>query len=531
MKHVRESLNQYYDYKFFRVFEEDAKADLQTKEKDGLAVIEKLKKNFEDFKKNSKDEILKWKEFWEENKKTKEGFTESGDVYKLFDSDYVVGVLELPVETLSDGSIDGGFGATDEPEEEIIEGPEIGAEEETIEEEPKEDFYEEQQVPNKVTEAAETGDDLKDLGAENPAEEAPVEEEPEEDPTDNAVEIPELPDTPEEGGEDLGDLGGEEPVEDMPVEEPMSSEPAPDLTAPQTYFVVYDISGDEREEIFRCGSNNVVNAFKSFYNDTFKGGMKNAILKYKEAKELEKKEAEKAEKAKEETSKDSKLKKFLGESQMAYLNAVHAVSKLDEGYSDMLNRYDEEYDEEEDESFYEEDDARFDEDGREYYIVNGKREYADEDELDEKYKGESDPIKDMGIGQTLEEELEEKDLISVSDLKEFDLEDENTATWSGNLVHPMTGYGGKFDYLHLTVTLTKEGPKKYVVTQEGERRNGEFYRYEQRQLDDGDLEVDEDNIEDFEYDVDHEIDDRDEFKTLEEAIEYIDSDGCLDFQG
>jgi len=118
MKHVRESLNQYYDYKFFKVFEEeDEKADLKKKEQDGLAVIEKLKKNFEDFKKDAKGEILKYKEFWEENKQTKEGFTESGDVYKLFDSDFVAGVLELPVETLSDGSIDGGMGATDEPEE------------------------------------------------------------------------------------------------------------------------------------------------------------------------------------------------------------------------------------------------------------------------------------------------------------------------------------------------------------------------------------------------------------------------------
>ena len=227
MKHVRESLNQYYDYKFFKVFEEDVKADLQTKEKDGLAVIEKLKKNFEDFKKGAKDEILKYKEFWEENKKTKEGFTESGDVYKLFDSDYVVGVLELPVETLSDGSIDGGFGATDEPEEEIIEGPEIGAEEETIEETPegteetKEDFYEEQQVPNKVTEAAESGDDLKDLGAENPAEEAPEEETAPEEPGDNAAEIPELPDAPAE----------ETPAEEPAPEMPASTEPAPDGVA------------------------------------------------------------------------------------------------------------------------------------------------------------------------------------------------------------------------------------------------------------------------------------------------------------
>ena len=309
MKHVRESLNQFYDYQFFRMFEEDEKAELKDKEKDGLAVIEKLKKNFDDFKKNSKGEILKFKEFWEENKKTKEGFSENGDVYKMFDSDYVIGVLELPVETLSDGSIDGGFGATDEPEEEIIEGPELEPSEEKPEEEkPTEDFFEEQQVPTNEAEEGEDDLDLdldlgdeegKDISGElDTPEEAPVKEpKAEEEP----VEIPELPDS-----------GTEEPTE-APVEEPVSSEPAPDLTAPQTYLVVYDISGDEREEIFRCGSNNVVNAFKEFYNDTFKGSMKAAILNYKEQKEQEKVKAEKSEKEKAQSDKQSKLKKFLGE--------------------------------------------------------------------------------------------------------------------------------------------------------------------------------------------------------------------------
>jgi len=316
MKHVRESLSQYYDYKFFKVFEEEEKTELQDKEKDGLAIIDKITKNFEDFKKNAKGEILAYKEFWEENKKTKEGYTETGDVYKLFDSDYVVGVLELPAETLSDGSIDGGMGATDEPETEIIEGPEI----ESTEEKPKEDFYEEVKVPNPNNEAEETEDDLDlDLGLgdeetgtdlEAPAEEPAPKETSLEEPVPQETDVP--------GDENI-------PDEAMPTEEP-----APDLTAPQTYLVVYDISGDERDEIFRCGSNNVVNAFNSFYNDTFKGSMKNAILKYKEAKAQEKVEVEKSEKSKAETDKQSKVKKFLGESERSYLNAVHTVSKLND---------------------------------------------------------------------------------------------------------------------------------------------------------------------------------------------------------
>lgn len=328
MKHVQESLRQYYDYKFFRVFEEDEKADLQDKEKDGLAVIDKLKKNFDEFKKASKGEILKYKEFWEENQKAKEAFDEGGDIYKMFDSNYVIGVMDLAPETLSDGSIDGGMGATDEPEE-IIEGPEIG----TTEEEPAEDFFEEQQVPKPTNEAEGEEEDL-DLD---------LTDEPDgEGGEDLDLDISE-PTGGEEGeGEDLDlnldeptdDMGGEDldlDTEEMPAEEPVERVPVdttPDLNAPQKYFVVYDISGDEREEIFRCGSNNVVRDFTAFYNDTFKGAMKDAIVKYKEKKVAEKKEAEKTEKTKAETQKQSKIKKFLSESQRNYLNAVASVKKL-----------------------------------------------------------------------------------------------------------------------------------------------------------------------------------------------------------
>jgi len=338
MKHVQESLSQYYDYKFFKVFEEDEKAELQDKEKDGLAVIDKIQKNFDDFKNSSKGEILKYKEFWEENLKSKEAFSD-GDIYKMFDGNYVVGVMELPVETLSDGSIEGGMGATDEPEEEIIEGKEVPSGDD--EEQPKEDFFEEVQVPNPagakpagpaVTNEAEGEEEDLDLDlTDDPAAEGGE---------DLNLDISE-PTGGEEGGEEVDldldkpadDMGGEEvdldmeaPAEEMPAEEPVDT--TPDMNAPQKYFVVYDISGDEREEIFRTGSNNVVNAFNTFYNDTFKGAMKDAIIKHKEKKMVEKKEAEKSEKAKVETDKQSKIKKFLGESQRNYLNAVHTLKDL-----------------------------------------------------------------------------------------------------------------------------------------------------------------------------------------------------------
>ena len=57
-------------------------------------------------------------------------------------------------------------------------------------------------------------------------------------------------------------------------------------------FPSHDILGDEREEILRCGSNNVVNAFNTFYKNTFKASMKNIILKYKEQKEEQRSEGE-----------------------------------------------------------------------------------------------------------------------------------------------------------------------------------------------------------------------------------------------
>lgn len=285
MKHVSESLSQYFDHSIFRLLEEKSEtSDLKEKEKDGLAVIDKLKKNFEEFKKDAKGQIGKFKTFWEENQKTKEAFTETGDVYKMFDDNYVAGVLELPMETLSDGSIEGGMGAIDEPDEEIIEGKEIeGSEMNEAEEEDDlglgdlDDMFGDEEEESEMLEPPAEGDSL-----EKPAE--PIE-------TD------------------------EDPAADIDLDaEPEMDTDEPSLSEPQKYFVVYDISGDEREEIFRCGSNNVVNAFNEFYTDMFKGSMKDAILKYKEKKQEEKAKAEKSEKEKVQKEKQSKIKKFLGES-------------------------------------------------------------------------------------------------------------------------------------------------------------------------------------------------------------------------
>jgi len=316
MKHVQESLKDYYVYKSFRVFEDDEaeeKSTLKDKEKDGLAAVEKAKKNFEEFKKAAKGDIQKWKEFWEENKLTKEAFDEEGAIYQLWDSDFVVGVLELPATTLSDGSLDGGFGADDtepEVEEEIIEGPDL----------------QEMKPGNQLTEAVAPEEDPMadiDLGLEDPGEpgdmgQTELGNEPPaptgndlavDNPQENPAEVP-----PVEGDPNADMDPSIDPSIDPSMDEPMSAEPeqTPDLDAPQVYFVVYDNKGEGREEILRCGSNNVVKAFNAFYNDTFKGSMKDIIIQYKAQKEALKKEAEKSKKVKVEKEKDSKIKKFLG---------------------------------------------------------------------------------------------------------------------------------------------------------------------------------------------------------------------------
>jgi len=541
MKHVRESLNQYYDYKFFKMFEKDEKANLKKKEQDGLAVIEKIKKNFEDFKKNAKGEILKYKEFWEENKQKKEGFTETGDVYKLFDSDFVVGVLVLPAETLSDGSIDGGMGATDEPEEEIIEG--------------------------KVLEAE--GDGEEDLGLD-------LDDSPEKDATNDPEQSPD---------EEMSPIG--EPIAgDMPSEETLS------FTEPQKYFVVYDISGDEREEIFRCGSNNVVNAFNEFYNDTFKAAMKNIILQYKAKKDKERKEVEKSEKKKIEANKNSKFRKFLGESSirtnmsrnsakdfknmsqeekdMALIEAsrrghTKAVKSLinaganihfsndralrwasGNGYVEIVKLL---LDAGADVHAYNDEALLWASENGHTEVVKLLKQYMktnesiesikkyfddviewmnspdDEYDTSENEKNDKEPL-----FQSLNDELYENDY-GLDDIREFDLDTDNIVFWNGNVIHPMSGYGGNFDYLNIGVTLIKEAPDKYVVEQKGERRNGKFSREENRQIERGDLTIDEWNIEDFDYDVDYEIDEYKEFATLKDAVEYINSDSCLDYNG
>ena len=134
---------------------------------------------------------------------------------------------------------------------------------------------------------------------------------PDEGPSEKPAE-PEAMGEPEKTEEPTEPMGEKPPMEEPPVEEPMSSEAPPEGGQPQTYLVVYDVTGDERDEIFRNGSNNAVKSFKAFYEDTFKAAMKSIIQEYKEKKEQAKVDAEKKEQESKKSEKNSKLHKFLG---------------------------------------------------------------------------------------------------------------------------------------------------------------------------------------------------------------------------
>jgi hypothetical protein len=202
------------------------------------------------------------------------------------------------------------MGATDEPEEEIIEGKVLEAE------------GEEDDLNLDLDNDTDTAGDVSDV----PATDAEPSETPAE--TTNSEVPAETAETP--ASTETSDISTE-----TPEETPVTSE-EPNLTEPQKYLVVYSISGDDREEIFRCGSNNAVNAFNAFYNDTFKGSMKDAILNYKQKKETEKAEAEKAEKTKAQSEKESKVKKFLGESKKSEKELEYLIIHGRVGNKDVI---------------------------------------------------------------------------------------------------------------------------------------------------------------------------------------------------
>jgi len=262
----------------------------QEEEKEGLDVIEKLKANLERFKSAAGDKILKYKEFWKENEECKEKFDEEGSIYKLFDSDYVAGVLNLPDKALSEEEIDAQIEEVDkekegeEGEEKEGEEKEEEKEEEEDEEEEEEEEEEKQEVKESLNE--EEGLDL-DLDLDKPEEE--------ETELGGEEETPEFAEPEGEEGTEVEGEGDETFSEEPEVKE---------------FFAVFDMSG-EREEVFRTDNPSVIKAFQDFFENSFKACMKEQILKFKQAQEDKRKEAElKAEQKRREEQKE-KLDKFM----------------------------------------------------------------------------------------------------------------------------------------------------------------------------------------------------------------------------
>ena len=111
-KHVKETLGEFQDWKFFSILEAksedsdvDEKKEKEEEAKDGAEAINKLRDNLSRFESAAGGKILKYKEFFEENQDIANQFDEDGDIYKMWDSDYVAGVLVLPDEALSDEEI------------------------------------------------------------------------------------------------------------------------------------------------------------------------------------------------------------------------------------------------------------------------------------------------------------------------------------------------------------------------------------------------------------------------------------------
>ena len=382
-KHVKETLGQFQDWKYFSLLEEKAesKDDKKYKDeeaKDGMDAIKKLRDNLSRFETASGGKILKYKEFWEENQKVADGFDEEGDIFKLWDSDYVAGVLTLPDEALSDDELNAKISEVDEKtgkdqgeedvddkedaEEEAEDDAEdaiedIDDEDEEAEEEDEEDKDKEDEEDleegnafgKAVKDAKKKGKkDFKVGGKKFPVKESwrpdgeefrlfeaeEAEEEAEEETEDKEEGAGDFagfdPDALDLGSEEEGEESeGKGSEEDVEVEDGEAIELDGDLDGDgeaeggmefgnegesHEYFVIYDMSGGDREEVFRTDNPKVIEEFKNFFENEWKAAVRTQIQQFKEAQEEKKREAEA--KAKEELRQKQKanLDKFLKES-------------------------------------------------------------------------------------------------------------------------------------------------------------------------------------------------------------------------
>ncbi len=307
IKHVKESLGQYLDWQYFSVLEAkkeepiDEKKMKSEEEKEGLDVIKKLQDNLERFKSAAGDKIIKYKEFWKENQEVKDKFDEGGSLYKMFDSDYIVGVLNLPDEALSEEEINAQIEEVDKEKE--------GEEKEEGEE------HEEEETPEE--EGKQEGEEIKESLNEEEGLDLDLEEKPEKE-EEETFDQPELggeeetPEFAEPEGEETPkgeELGGEEetPEGESEEEEEFTSEES----ETKEFFAVFDMTGSEREEVFRTDNPSVIKQFTDFFENSFKACMKEQIARFKQAQEDKRNEAELKAKEKQREERKGKLDNFL----------------------------------------------------------------------------------------------------------------------------------------------------------------------------------------------------------------------------
>ena len=316
MKYLSENLFEFKNLSSYLNEKEDVKIkkdnSLQKEEeKEGMDVIKKLQDNFSRFTSAAGGKILKYKEFWEENKSVADSFDDKGAIYKMFDMDYVVGILQLPDIALSAEELnneielidrkrkkegkesDGEDNEEDDDQEVEEETDEVEDEvEEETEEVEEEDADANEWIRPKGKKFIFEGDKKKEpkLGFDFNSD-AEVED---------SLELPEETEDSEDSLE-ISDESNKDSLEFSDSEET------------KEYFVVYNLTGDDRDEIFRTDNPKVIKLFQDFYENTFKASIKNQIQLFKTEK-LEK-EQEAQEKAKEELKKKRKTKfdKFIKE--------------------------------------------------------------------------------------------------------------------------------------------------------------------------------------------------------------------------
>jgi hypothetical protein len=386
-------------------------------EKEGLSIIKKLQSNLKKFQKFADNEILKYKKFWDENQEISSEFDSEGSIYKLWDTDYIAGVLQLPDEALSDEELEAEIEAVDsekEGEDEDLEDDKDDGSEEEEKEDDEEELEEGNAFSGAVKKAKDAGKkDFKFKGKKYPVKES-WRPEGEEFPLYEEDEEEEFPGfDPDSFGEENKKEGGDESDievldgeaieaeddlsidsedsfgDDMEIEDTEGFGDTEDIEGDDLdfhsgeetseYFVLYNMGGSEREEIFRTDSPKVIKDFIDFFENEWKADVKSQIQAFKQAQEEKKEKAEVEAKEKIRKERKSKLDQFMKESESisAYdrLKALHP----DWNWAEAENEI-------------EEDDLKAAADA--YDRRHGIEESFDEDPYDEDFVLDSDDYED-----------------------------------------------------------------------------------------------------------------------------------------